>query len=95
VQSVQFMEACATSLFGEPEYSGLVGVAFLATRWALLPGLSECRSCLMMLGGAEDDMFIVICIHSGLSWLAPVESLHCVFCMVVVFCGVPDFFVFW
>ena len=31
MQSVQFMEACATSLFGEPEYSGLGGVGLRAT----------------------------------------------------------------
>jgi len=32
VQSVQFMESCATSLFGEPGYAGLVGVALRAMR---------------------------------------------------------------
>ena len=42
----------------------------------------------------EDDPLIVTCIHSWLSWVAPVESLDCVFCIVEVFCGVPDFIVF-
>ena len=46
-------------------------------------------------GGAEDDLLIVTGIHSGLSGVAPVESLHCVFCIVQVFGGVPDFIVFW
>jgi len=50
------MEACATSLLGEPEYSGLVGVALRATRWASLSGVSECRSSLTTGGGAEDDL---------------------------------------
>jgi len=89
------MEACAISLLGEPEYSGLVGVALRATRWASLSGVRECRSCLTTGGGAEDDQLIVTCIHSGLFWVAPVESLDSVFCMVEVFCGVPDFIVFW
>jgi len=95
VQSVQFMEACATSLLGEPEYAGLVGVALRAMRWASLSGVRECRSCLPTGGGAEDDLLILTCIHSGPSWVALVESLDCVFCIVEVFCGVPDFFVFW
>jgi len=43
----------------------------------------------------EDDLLIVMCIHSGLSWVAPVESLDCVFCIVEMFCGVSDFIVFW
>jgi len=89
------MEACATSLFGEPEYAGLVGVALRAKRWASLSGVCERRSCLMTGGGGEDDLLIVPCIHSGLSWVAPVESLDRVFCIVEVFCGVPDFIVFW
>ena len=38
---------------------------------------------------------IVTCMHSGLSWIVLVESLNCVFCMVEVFCLVPDFVVFW
>jgi len=46
-------------------------------------------------GGAEDDLLIVTCIHSGLSWVALVESLDCIFCLVEVFYGVPDFIVFW
>jgi len=37
----------------------------------------------------------VTCIHSGLSWVTPVESLDCMFYIVEVFCGVPDFIVFW
>jgi len=89
------MEACATSLFGEPEYAVLVGVALRAMRWASLSGVRERRSCLTTGGGAEDDLLIGTCIHSGLSWVAPVESLDCVFCIVEVFCGVPDFVVFW
>jgi len=89
------MEACATSLLGEPEYAGRVGVALRAMRWASLPGVCERRSCLTTGGGAEDDLFIVTCIHSGLSWVAPVESLDSVFCIVEVFCWVPDFIVFW
>jgi len=89
------MEACATSLLGEPEYFGLVGVGLRATRWASLSGLRECHPCLMMGGGAEDNLLIVTCIHSGLSWVVPAESLNCVFGMVEVFCGVPDFIVFW
>jgi len=71
------MEACATSLFGEPEYAGLVEVALPAMRWASLSGLCERRPCLMTSGGAEVDLLIVTCIHSGLSWAAPVESLDC------------------
>jgi len=89
------MEACAISLFGEPEYAGLVGVALRAMRLASFSGVCECRSCLTTGGGAEDDLLIVTCIHSGLSWVAPVESLDCVFCIVEVFCRVPDFIVFW
>jgi len=89
------MEACATSLFGEPEYAGRVGVALRAMRWASLSGLCERRSCWRTGGGAEDDLLIVTCIHSGLSWVALVESLDCVFCIVEVFRGVPDFIVFW
>jgi len=46
-------------------------------------------------GGAEDDLLIVTCIHSGLRWVAPVESLDSMFSMVEVFSGVPDFIVFW
>jgi len=95
VQSVQLIEACATSLLGKPEYSGLVGVVLRATRWGLLSGGRQCCSCLTTGGGAEDELFIVTCIDSGLSWVAPVESLEYVFCMVQVFCGVPDFIVFW
>jgi len=89
------MEACAPSLFGQPEYAGLLGVALRAMRWASLSGVCERRSCLPTGGGAEDDLFIVTCIHSGLSWVAPVESLDYVFCMVEVFSGLPDFIVFW
>jgi len=89
------MEACATSLLSEPEYSALVRVALGATRGASLSGVCEYCSCLMTGGGAEDDLFIVTCIHSGLSWVAPVELLDYVFCIVEVFCGVPDFIVFW
>ena len=93
--SVQLREACAISLFGEPENAGLVGVALRAMRWALLSGGCERRSCWTRGGGAEDDLLIVTCIHSGLSWVAPVELLDCVFCIVEVFRGVPDFIVFW
>jgi len=89
------MEACATSLFGEPEYAGLVGVALRAMCWASLSGVYERRSSLTTGEGVEDDLLIVKCIHSGLSWVAPVESLDCVFCIVDVFCEVPDFIVFW
>jgi len=89
------MEACATSLFGEPEYSGLVGVALRATRWASLSGVRESPSCLTRGRGAEDDLLIVTCIHSGLSWVGPVASLDCVFCIIEVFSGVADFIVFW
>jgi len=60
------MEACAISLLGEPEYSGLVGVALRATRRTSLSGVPECRSCLTTGGGAEDDLLIVMCIYSGL-----------------------------
>jgi len=95
VPSVQFREACATSLFGEPAYAGLVGVVMRAMGWAPLSGVSECRSCLTTGEGAEDDLLIVTRIHSGLSWVAPVESLDCGFCIVEVFCGVPDFILFW
>ena len=89
------MEDCATSLLGEPEYSGLVGVALRATRWASLSGVWEHCSCMMMEGGAEHDPLIVTCIQSGHSWIVPVESLDCVFCIVEVFRGVPDLIVFW
>jgi len=89
------MEACATSLFGEPEYSGLVRVALRATGWQSLSGVCELRSCLTIGGGAEDALLIVTCIHSWLSWVAPVELLDCVFYMVQVFLGTPDFIVFW
>jgi len=81
--------------FWEPEYSGLVGVGLRATGWASFSGVCESRSCLMIGGGAEDALLIVTCIHSGLSWIAPVESLNCLFCIVEVFCGVPDFIMFW
>jgi len=75
----------------------LYGSAFLVclTRWASLSDACERHSCLKTGGGAEDDLLIVTCIHSRLSWVAPVESLDCVFCIVEVFCGVPDFIVFW
>jgi len=89
------MEACAISLFGEPEYAGLVRVALRAMGCASLYGGCERRSCLATGGGAEDDRFIVTCIHSRLRWVAPVESLDCVFCIVEVFCRVRDFIVFW
>ena len=95
VQSVQFMEACATSFLSESEYAGLVRVALRATRWAALSGVCECRSCLTTGGGAEDDLLIVTCIHSGLSGVAPVESLDCLSCIVEVSCGVADLIVFW
>ena len=72
-----------------------MGVALRATRWASLSWVCECHSRLMMGGGAEDEVLIVTCIHSGLSWVAPGESLDCVFCIVEVFRGVPDFIVFW
>jgi len=88
------MEACASSLFGEPEYAGLGGVVLRAMRWASLSGVCAGRSCLTMGGGAEDDLLIVTCINSGLSCVAQVESLDCVFCIVEVFCGVLDFIVF-
>jgi len=86
VQSVQFIEACATSLLGKPQYSGLVGVALQATRCASLSVVCEHHSCLTMGGGAEDNLLIVTCIHSGLSWVVLVESLDCVCCIVEVFC---------
>ena len=70
-----------------------MGVALRAMRWASLS--SVCERLSTTGGGAEDDLLIVTCIHSGLSWVAPVESLDCVFCIVEVFCGVPDFIVFW
>jgi len=40
-------------------------------------------------------MLIVTCIHSGVSWAAPVEALDCVFSIVEAFYRVPDFVVFW
>ena len=92
---VQFMEACATSLLSDPEYSGLVGVALRGMHWAPLSRVCAGPSCLIIGGGAEDDLLIVTCIHSGLYWVALVDSLDSVFCMVEVFCGVPDFIVFW
>jgi len=60
-----------------------------------LSGVCEHRSCLTIGGGAEDDLSIVMCIHSGLSWVALVESLDCVFGLVEAFRGVPDFILFW
>ena len=81
------MEACATSLLDEPEYSGLVGVALRATRWPSLFEVFERRSSLTIGGCAEDNLLMVRCIHSGLSWVVPVESLDCVFCIVEVFRG--------
>jgi len=95
VQSVQFIEACATSLFGEPEYAGLVGVALRAMRWASHSGVCERRSCMATGGGAEDELLIVTCIHSRLSWVVLVDSLDCVFCIVEVFRRLPGFIVFW
>jgi len=85
VQSVQSMEACSTSLFGEPKYQALVGGALGGTRRAPFCGVCECRSSLTTGGGVQDDLLIVTCIHPGLSWVEPVESLDCVFCMVEVF----------
>jgi len=89
------MEACATFPLGEPEYSGLVGLALRASRWAASSGMCDRHSSLTTGGGAEDDLLIVTCIHSGLSWVALVDSWDCVFCIVEVFCGVLDFIVFW
>jgi len=67
MQSVQFMEACATSLFGEPENARLVGETLRAMRLASFSGVRERRSGLTTGGGAENDLLIVTCIHSGLS----------------------------
>jgi len=89
------MEACATPFFDEPKYAGLVGVALRAMGWASLSGICERCSCWTTGRGAEDNLLIVTCIHSGLSLVALVESLDCMFCIVEVFCGVPDFIVFW
>jgi len=79
---------------GKPEYSRLVGVAFRARRWASLSWVCKRHSCFTMGVGAEDHLLMVTCIHSGLSWVAPVESLDCVFCILEVFCWIPDFVVF-
>ena len=89
------MEACATSLFGEPELSRLMGVVLRATYWALLSAVCESCSCLTREGGVVDDLLIVTCIHSGLSSVAPVQLLDCVFCIVEVFSGVPEPVMFW
>jgi len=89
------MEACATTLLGKHEYSELVQVALRGTPLLSLPGVRECRSCLTTRGGAEDHLLIVTSIHSGRSWVPPVESLEWVFCIVEFFRGVPDFIVFW
>jgi len=88
------MEACATSLLAEPEYSVIVGVALRATRCAMLSGVCEHHSGLPKGGGEENGLLIVCCIHSGPPRVAPVESFDCVFCIVEVFCRVPDFIVF-
>jgi len=88
------MGACATSLFGESEYPGLVGVALRATGSASLSGVCERCSCLTIGGDADDDLLIVTCIHSGLTWVALIKSLNCVFWIVEVFRVVPDFIVF-
>jgi len=58
-------------------------------------GVWECGSCLTTGGGAEDALLILAFINSGLSWVALVESLDFVFCIVEVFRGVTDFMVFW
>jgi len=88
------MEACATSRFGEPEECVLVRVALRATGWVSISGMCEWCSCLVG-RGADDDLLILKCILCGLSWVAPVELLDTLFCIVEVFCGVPDFVVFW
>jgi len=71
-----------------------VGVALQATCLVSLSGVGEGGSSLTMGGGAEDALLIVTCINSGLSWVAPVESFYCVFCIVEVFCWIPEFLVF-
>jgi len=89
------MEASATPLFGGHESFGLVGVAMRATRWGSFSAVWALRSCLTAGGGVEDDLLIGTCIHSGFPWVAPVELLDCVYSIVQVFCGVPNFIVFW
>jgi len=89
------MGACATSCLREREYSGLVGVAFWALCRVSLSGFCELHYGLTMGGGAEDDLLIVTSIQSGLSWVAPVELLDSVSCLVPVYCLVSDFVVFW
>ena len=71
-----------------------MGVVLRAMPWVSSSGVCERGSC-QKGGGAEDDLFIVTCIHSRLSWIVLVESLDCVLCIVEVFCPVSDFVVFW
>jgi len=89
------MKACAPSVLGEPKYSGLVEAVLGATGWPASSGMCERCSGLTRGGGAEASLLIVTCIYSGLSRVAPVESLDCVSYMVQVFCYLPDFIVFW
>jgi len=89
------MEGCVTSLLGEPENSGPVRVAVRATCWAVFSSMCEHRSYRTTGAGADDDLWIGTCIHSGLAWVAQVELLDSVLCFVEVFCRVPDFIVFW
>jgi len=84
-----------TSLLDEPALSRLVGVALRATCWASSSSLCKRPSSLTTRGGAEDNPLIVTCIYSRLSWVALVESLDYLFCIVQIFCRVPDFIVFW
>jgi len=89
------MEACDTSHLDEPKYLGLVEVVLGEMYCGLSSGVCELRSFSTTGGGADDDSLIVMCLHSGLSWVALVESLDCVFCIVEVFCWVQDFVIFW
>ena len=89
------MEVWATSGLGKLKCSGLVWVALPAMHWAWSVGVCDRPSCLTPGGGAEDDLLIVTCIHSGPAWVVLVELLDCVFCMVKAFCWVPDFVGFW
>jgi len=68
--------------------------ALRVTYWALSSRVYKHYSCLTTRVGAEDELLITTYIHSGFSWVTPVESLDGVFRLVETFCWVPNFVVF-
>ena len=73
-----------------------MGVALRGTRWASChtSGVGDLCSSLTV-GGADDDLLIVMCSQPWLSQVAVVESLDGESCIAEVFGGIPDFVFFW